>query len=203
MILQKPAGSHASSSGYRPEARPESDLAREPDLPTARLSKRKQQAAREEGGDGDRPGGSKASPPLPPAAAGDIRKHKASVFSRISFPGSDDGEGGSGNKKQKVQLESGLANGYHREKEVESSSGGHRASSNGQQHHHHKDWKAAPSSTTTAGGSRKSSLYDQESSDEEYHFKRRRPSRHESAKYEEEPRHGRGAREREHGSKHR
>ncbi|KAL3499620.1 hypothetical protein ACH5RR_038713 [Cinchona calisaya] len=135
--------------------------------------------------------------PEPPAAPKTIsaadKKHKASVFSRISFPPEDE----AAPKKRKVSSST---------EAPASGSGRHRApSSNG----YYDDHKAA---STTRKSSAPAAV-DYESSDDDRHFKRR-PSRYESSprpvaaaaiKWEDEPRHSKREREKERGrySKHR
>ncbi|KAG6386980.1 hypothetical protein SASPL_152162 [Salvia splendens] len=113
-----------------------------------------------------------------PSEAAADKKHKASVFSRISFPAG----GESSTKKRKLSS-------------ADAGSSSHRTS-NGQQEEH----KAAT-------GSRKGSSavvpVDHDSSDDERHFKRR-PSRYTSspppaASVEEEHRHSRGSRDQDRG----
>ncbi|EEF31732.1 E3 ubiquitin ligase PQT3-like isoform X2 [Ricinus communis] len=118
------------------------------------------------------------------------RKHKASVFSRISFP-----EGGE-TKKRKVSSpsSSGEAAGGHQ----------HKSSSTV---YNNGTVKAASVSTSGGGGGRKSSsgaaaAVDYESSDDERHFKRK-PSRYEPsppppADWEDEIKHSRSSRDRKH-----
>lgn len=125
------------------------------------------------------------------ATAAADKKHKTSVFSRISFP---EGE----SKKRKLSSE------------PAASSANQKPASNG----HNDDLKPSSSavpkavSATTVKKS-SSSAVDYESSDDDRHFKRR-PSRYEPspppvAEREEELRHSRGSRERERSgySKHR
>ncbi|KAG9452001.1 hypothetical protein H6P81_004905 [Aristolochia fimbriata] len=180
--------SQTTGPDHRPEKRSNPDRPREPELSRSsppRPSKRKHP---EEG----------PHPPPAPDSKSD-RKMKGSVFSRICFP-----EGG---KKRKT-AETASSNGY-KEQEPQ------RSLPNG--YHPREEYKssktaAAPSSggaAAAAVSTRKSSAYEQESSDEDYHFKRRRPSRHESAEWEEESRGARSTREREReyeqerGGKHR
>ncbi|XP_042041965.1 E3 ubiquitin ligase PQT3-like isoform X1 [Salvia splendens] len=116
--------------------------------------------------------------PSEAAASAADKKHKASVFSRISFPAG----GESSTKKRKLTS-------------ADAGSSSHRTS-NGQ----HEEHKAGT-------GSRKSSSaavqVDHDSSDDDRHFKRR-PSRYTSspppaASVEEEHRHSRGSRDRDRG----
>ncbi|CAL9750984.1 unnamed protein product [Musa acuminata subsp. burmannicoides] len=156
----------------------------------------------------DRPATPRHSPPRPrqrKAADHDEplsdaeRKHKASVFSRISFP--DPGEGAS-KKKKPSSSELPPRNGLKEPTSHKTGPEGHRDEPKG----------GKSSSTSTRKGG---SGYDHESSDEEYHFKRRpsSSSRREAAKAdhreevaprpskrsrEREP-HERGGRERAHG----
>ncbi|KAI3468974.1 hypothetical protein Pfo_025637 [Paulownia fortunei] len=121
----------------------------------------------------------------PPSAAD--KKQKASVFSRISFPGNDS----SAPKKRKISSLS---------SEVPAAGpSSHRAAalSNG----HHEEHKAV-SGTRKSGAAISAASVDHDSSDDERHFKRR-PSRYTSsppppaASAEEEHRHSRGSRDRE------
>ncbi|GAB2252437.1 hypothetical protein Droror1_Dr00005284 [Drosera rotundifolia] len=147
----------------------------------------------------------KASPPaaeLPPAlsksssaaaaAAAAERKHKASVFSRISFPAEEP------NKKRKVSSSSSA--------ELKALSKEHDAG--GSSSHHHRSTAAAVIAASDG--------YQEESSDDDRHFKRRpsryepSPPRHKKLEEDEEVRHSRSSRERErerdrgsHASKHR
>ncbi|GLT35106.1 hypothetical protein SLA2020_095850 [Shorea laevis] len=122
----------------------------------------------------------------PSSANAADKRHKGSVFSRISFPEED------ANKRRKLSSE------------PASSSAHHKASSNGYYDDHKSSSSAAAKAVSTANGGVKkssSSAVDYESSDDDRHFKRK-PSRHEPsppplAKREEEPRHSRGPRERE------
>ncbi|THU62087.1 hypothetical protein C4D60_Mb01t01460 [Musa balbisiana] len=114
------------------------------------------------------------------------RKHKASVFSRISFP--DPGEGAS-KKKKPSSSELPPRNGLKEPTSHKAGPEGHRDETKG----------GKSSSTSTRKGG---SGYDHESSEEEYHFKRRpsSSSRREAAKAdreEEAPRPSKRSRERE------
>ncbi|GKV38023.1 hypothetical protein SLEP1_g45977 [Rubroshorea leprosula] len=133
----------------------------------------------------------------PSSANAADKKHKGSVFSRISFPEED------ASKRRKPSSE------------PASSSAHHRASSNGYYDDHKSSSTAAAAAAkavpAASGGVKKSSssAVDYESSDDDRHFKRK-PSRHEPsplplAGREEEPRHARGHRDRERSgySKHR
>ncbi|XP_020103821.1 E3 ubiquitin ligase PQT3-like isoform X2 [Ananas comosus] len=136
--------------------------------------------------------------PHPPSAAELAkldRKQKGSVFSRISFPGSNpesDGGGGPSRKKRRSSSElppppkkNGLVIKEDREPgENRTASDSYRSSA-----------AAAPSPAAAAAARRG---YEHESSEEEYHFKRR-PSRREADSWElmDEGRHSRGSRERE------
>ncbi|CAL9174974.1 unnamed protein product [Musa hybrid cultivar] len=128
------------------------------------------------------------------------RKHKASVFSRISFP--DPGEGANKKKKKPSSSELPPRNGLKEPTSHKTGPEGHRDEPKG----------GKSSSTSTRKGG---SGYDHESSEEEYHFKRRpsSSSRREATKAdhreevaprpskrsrEREP-HERGGRERAHG----
>ncbi|GAV72822.1 DWNN domain-containing protein [Cephalotus follicularis] len=133
----------------------------------------------------------------------DNKKHKASVFSRISFPEGESDTTTTTTKKRKPSSST----------EAPPASSTHRkvASSNG----YYEDYKPMPSSSSkvasvSSGGGRKSGsvAVDYESSDEDRHFKRK-PSRYEPSPpppdWEEEPRPSRGSRERDRDyySKHR
>ncbi|XP_064957580.1 E3 ubiquitin ligase PQT3-like isoform X2 [Musa acuminata AAA Group] len=128
------------------------------------------------------------------------RKHKASVFSRISFP--DPGEGTNKKKKKPSSSELPPRNGLKEPTSHKTGPEGHRDEPKG----------GKSSSTSTRKGG---SGYDHDSSEEEYHFKRRpsSSSRREATKAdhreevaprpskrsrEREP-HERGGRERAHG----
>lgn len=122
------------------------------------------------------------------AAAAADRKQKASVFSRISFPELEL------SKKRKLSSSSEPPTAHHK---VSSSSNGYyddqRSSST-----------VKATSVSTAGARKSSSTVDYESSDDERHFKRK-PSRYEPspppppmAEREDEGRHSRGSRDRDH-----
>ncbi|KAL8064565.1 hypothetical protein ABFX02_01G098600 [Erythranthe guttata] len=121
------------------------------------------------------------------------RKHKASVFSRISFPGNDS----SAPKRRKLSSDS--------QPPAAASGGGsssHRATAALSNGHHHDDHKAVSASRkSSAAAAIAAAAVDNDSSDDERHFKRR-PSRYNSsppaaAAAEEEHRHSRGSRDRE------
>ena len=123
------------------------------------------------------------------AASAAERKHKASVFSRISFP---EGEVIKKRKLSSSSAEAGTAS---------VSTAHHKAASNG----YYEDYKSGSLKTVPANsaGRKSSAVPDYESSDDERHFKRR-PSRYEpspppaQADWEEEGRHSRGSKERKH-----
>lgn len=140
------------------------------------------------------------------AAAALDRKHKASVFSRISFP-----EGEAASKKRKVSSSSSAPSSAA----MEAAGGG---ASTAAHHHHHKatangyyddhksssssSMKAAVAVTLTSGGGRKSHSVEYDSSDDDRHFKRK-PSRYEPSPPPppvevEELKHLRGSRDRKH-----
>ncbi|CAI8609575.1 unnamed protein product [Vicia faba] len=110
------------------------------------------------------------------AAAAADRKHKASVFTRISFPSEEEAAA----KKRKISATS----------VTESSTATASAS-------------AAPSNSYYEGRKSNTDMDDYESSDDERHFKRR-PSRYEpspppqTTDWKEEGRHSRGTRDRKH-----
>ncbi|KAA8521356.1 hypothetical protein F0562_012025 [Nyssa sinensis] len=104
---------------------------------------------------------STTSEPPPKFTTAEDRKHKASVFSRISFP---EGEAA---VPKKLKLSSSEVRGS-----VSASSGHHRVSLNG----YTEDYKTT--SLKAASVSRKSAAINYESSDDDRHFKRR-PSRYE------------------------
>ncbi|XP_021901719.1 E3 ubiquitin ligase PQT3-like [Carica papaya] len=117
------------------------------------------------------------------AAAAADKKHKASVFSRISFPEEEP----TGKKRKLSSSEAAVASGSGHQ---------NKAASNGY-------YDGKPASTTGASlGGKKSSAGDYDSSDDERHFKRK-PSRYEpspppAAEWEvESPRHLRSARDRD------
>ncbi|XP_074328754.1 E3 ubiquitin ligase PARAQUAT TOLERANCE 3-like isoform X3 [Apium graveolens] len=138
-------------------------------------------------------------PPLPSKSSTDKtiadRKHKASVFARITFP---EGESAAASKKRKLGSSPPSAvNGSSHH-----SSHSHRATSNGYHEDHRKTATAVSKNSYNYADE-----HDYESSDDDRHFKRR-PSRYEAspAPIVEEGRHSsRGSRERErgHSSKHR
>ncbi|XP_010917745.1 E3 ubiquitin ligase PQT3-like [Elaeis guineensis] len=115
------------------------------------------------------------------------RKHKVSVFSRISFPESSSGDGERASKKRKpseVPLKNGL-------KEQHEPAAHRRSSSDG--HSHRDEWKGSKGGGSSSMGSRR---YERDSSEEEYHFKRK-PSSSSRREAEEEGRPARRSRERE------
>ncbi|XP_059440781.1 E3 ubiquitin ligase PQT3-like isoform X2 [Corylus avellana] len=122
-------------------------------------------------------------------AAAAERKHKLSVFSRISFPAEEV------SKKRKVSSSSEAPLATHHQK----------ASANGGSYDDYKSASTKAASVTSGTAGRKSSSgVDYESSDDDRHFKRK-PSRYEpspppplQAEWEEDARHhSRGSRERE------
>lgn len=121
------------------------------------------------------------------AAAAD-RKQKASVFSRISFPE------GELSKKRKLSSPSEPPTAHHKVS----------SSSNGYYDEQKSSSTVKAASGSTAGTRKVGSAVDYESSDDERHFKRK-PSRYEPspppppmAEREDERRHSRGSRERDH-----
>ncbi|EXC02116.1 E3 ubiquitin-protein ligase RBBP6 [Morus notabilis] len=141
------------------------------------------------------------------AAAALDRKHKASVFSRISFP-----EGEAASKKRKVSSSSAPSAAVEAAGVGASASSAahhHKATANGYYDDHKSSsssMKAAAAASVTSGGGRKSRSVEYESSDDERHFKRK-PSRYEPSPPAppvemEEPKHSRGSRERDR-SRHR
>ncbi|GAA0170978.1 ubiquitin-protein ligase [Lithospermum erythrorhizon] len=132
-------------------------------------------------------------PPSSKHTAAMDKKHKASVFSRISFPEREAAAAAAAaasKKQRKLSSESPASGSGHR-----------KGSSNG----YSEDHQSKPSSKK-----REAASVEYESSDDDRHFKRR-PSRYEpspppvAAEWEEEqPRHSRGSKERDrHYSKHR